>query len=322
MPNFDAGHYFLTVLAPVRVDSVMVHDQSHSHRHLLRDVLDKIPTGERTVASVGTKRPVPFARNNRTHFVRFAVLDQVVFNGRASGDTLLDLVINKLRPAQRQTDPLKPQWVDLLRSPFLLFAADFDAANSSDDELRSYLTELWNDMSPELKDIFKHCYGFDGVTTVDQFFQFIKKCQLETTMPFNDYWSVAPALSDFSFTGSLIGVGLAAVLVGLAGWYLFEFRIVAFILALLAIAAGLFITWRRFKAKAEAPFPTSTAPAPGSDLPTVLKALYVQRSFTELAISVQGKSDQELYNAFGAFVTAQRPDTVGAPTQPPGVIGV
>ena len=88
------------------------------------------------------------------------------------------------------------------------------------------------------------------------------------------------------------------------------------------MAAGLFTTWRRFKAKAEAPFPASTAPAPGSDLPTVLKALYVQRSFTELAISVQGKSDQELYNAFGAFVTAHRPDTVGAPTQPPGVIGV
>jgi hypothetical protein len=320
VPNFDAGHYFLTVLAPVRVDSVMVHDQSHSHRHLLRDVLDKIPTGERTAASVGTKRPVPFAKNNRTHFVRFAVLDQVVFNGRASGDTLLDLVINKLRPAQRQTDPLKPQWVDLLRSPFLLFAADFDAANSSDDELRSYLAELWNDMSPELKDIFKHCYGFDGVTTADQFFQYIKKCQLETTMPFNDYWSVDPALSDFPLTGYLIGVGLAAVFVGLAGWYFLGS--LAVFLAPLAIAVGLFITWKSFKAKAEAPFPTSPAPAPGSDLPTVLKALYLQRSFTELAIRVQGKSDQEVYDEFGVFIATHRPDTVGAPTQPPGVIGV
>jgi hypothetical protein len=322
MPNFDAGHYFLTVLAPVRVDSVMHERQSRSHRHLLRDLLDKIPTGERTAASVGTARPVPFAKNNRTHLARFAVLDQAVFNGRVSGDTLLDLVLNIFRSAARRTAPLKPQWVDLLRSPFLLFAADFDAANGSDDELRSYLTGLWNDMSRELKDIYQHCYGFDGVTTADQFFEYVKKCQLETTMPFNDYWSVDPALSDFPLTGYLVWTGLAALLVGLAGWYLLGSRTLAFILAILAIAAVLFLTWRSFKARAEAPFPTSPAPAPGSDLPTVLKALYVQRSFTELAIRIQGKSDQELYNEFGVFIATHRPDTVGAPTQPPGVIGV
>jgi hypothetical protein len=148
MPNFDAGHYFLTVLATVRVDSVMLNGQSHSHRHLLRDVLDKIPTGERTAASVGRARPVPFAKNSRTHLARFAVLDQTVSNGRVSGDTLLGLVLNKLRPATRRTDPLKPQWVDLLRSPFLLFAVDFDAANGSDDELRSYLTGLLAHQGP------------------------------------------------------------------------------------------------------------------------------------------------------------------------------
>jgi hypothetical protein len=322
MPNYDAGHYFLTVLAPIRVDSVMVAGQSHSHRHLLRDVLDKIPTGERTAASVGTASPGPFAKNNRTHLARFAVLDQAVFNGRVSGDTLLDLVLNKLRQAPQRTDPLKPQWVDLLRSPFLLFAVDFDAANGSDDELRSYLTALWRDMSKDLKDIFEHCYGFDGVTTADQFLQYVKKCQLETTMPFNDYWSVDPALPDFPFTRYLIGMGLAALLVGLLEWYLLGFRALAFVFAFLAIAAGVFITWKCFKAKADAPFPTSPASAPGSDLPTVLKALYVQRSFTELAISVQGKSDQQLYDEFGAFVTAHQPDTVGAPAQPPGVIGV
>jgi hypothetical protein len=322
MPNFDAGHYFLTVLAPVRVDSVMVDGQSHSHRHLLRYVLDKIATGERTAASVGIARPVPFAKSNRTHLARFAVLDQVVFNGRVSGDTLFDLVLNKFRPATRRTNPLKPQWVDLLRSPFLLFAVDFDAANGTDDELRSYLTGLWNDMSTELQDIFQHCYGFDGVTTADQFVEYVKKCQLETTMPFNDYWSVDPALSDVPLARYLIGAGLAAVLVGLAGWHFLGSGTLAVLLAFLAIAGGLFITWRRFQAQAEAPFPTSPAPAPGSDLPTVLKALYVQRSFTELAISVQGKSDQELYDEFGVFVARHRPDAVGAPTQPPGVIGV
>ena len=84
------------------------------------------------------------------------MLDQAVFNGRVSGDTLLDLLLNAFRPPAGRTNPLKPQWVDLLRSPFLLFAVDFDAANGSDDELRSYLTGLWSDMSTELKDIFEH----------------------------------------------------------------------------------------------------------------------------------------------------------------------
>src|SRR5690349_17349346 len=117
MPNFDAGHYFLTVLAPVRVDSVLDKEgHSHSHRHLLLDVLDAMPAGERTAASVATKPvPAPFAKNNRTHLARFAVLDQAVFNGRESGDTLLSLLLNLFRPPARQTDPLKPQWVDLLR---------------------------------------------------------------------------------------------------------------------------------------------------------------------------------------------------------------
>ena len=84
------------------------------------------------------------------------MIDQTVFNGRDSGDTLLGLILNQLRPAARQTNPLKPQWVDLLRSPFLLFAVDFDAANGSDDQLRSYLVGLWGDMSTELKDVFQH----------------------------------------------------------------------------------------------------------------------------------------------------------------------
>ena len=36
MPNFDAGHYFLTVAMPVRMDSVLIDGQSHSRRHLIR----------------------------------------------------------------------------------------------------------------------------------------------------------------------------------------------------------------------------------------------------------------------------------------------
>ena len=64
-----------------------------------------------------------------------------------------------------------------------------------------------------------------------------------------------------------------------------------------------------------APFPT----APGSDLPTVLKSLYLQQHFTRFAIEAQGLSDAELHNRFGAFLTAGKPGSA-SPTQPPGEV--
>jgi len=323
VPNFDAGHYFLTVLAPIRADSVIKDDQSHSYRHLLREALDRMPTGERTVASVGMPVIAPFAKNNRTHLARFALLDQVVFNGRRSGDTVLGLVSNQLLRltgrAAKQTNPLKPQWVDLIRSPFLIFVVDFDAANGSDEELRGYLTGLWGEMSPELMEVFQHCYGFEAVKTADDFFRYIKKCQLETTMPFNDYWSAPPGLSDFPFTRYLIVAGLAALVAIAAPFFTGRWLSILAVAVILAVAI---FGWKAFAAKAQAPFPSAPAPAPGSDLPTVLKALYLQRCFTDFAIRAQGMSDQDLYSAFGDFARLNRPDTAGGPTQQPGVIGV
>ena len=37
--------------------------------------------------------------------------------------------------------------------------------------------------------IFGHCVGFEGVATADDFHDYITRCQVETTMPFNDYWA-------------------------------------------------------------------------------------------------------------------------------------
>jgi len=73
------------------------------------------------------------------------------------------------------------------------------------------------------------------------------------------------------------------------------------------------------------PFPS----APDSDLPTVLKSLHLQRQFTRFAIDNQmqavgtdAASAQKLYDDFKAFVTANKPQDNGAPTQAPGVIGI
>jgi len=78
---------------------------------------------------------------------------------------------------------------DHLTHPFLLFAADFDAASGAESERDSYLGELWDTMGDKLREILTYCEGFDAkVTDAASFAKYIASCQIETTMPFNDYW--------------------------------------------------------------------------------------------------------------------------------------
>jgi hypothetical protein len=316
MPNFDAGHYFLTALAPIKTDAILIGDQSHSHAHLIKQVLALMPTGERTVASRGAPVDNPFAHTTRTHFARFVVLDDVPFNGRVSGDSILSTI--------QKINPLAPQKVDTLTTPFLIFTADFDAKSGDDIELRGYATELWDSMSHrdpkrnDLTEIFQHCHGFEGVRTGDDFFRYLKRCQIETTLPFNDYWSTSPALTDLDLKPYLIAAAVSALvlLVGLvwSGWLA--------LLGLLAIVVVIVVGLNAVNAKARLPFPTSPPPGAGSDLPTVLKALKLQRKFTAFAIANQGQNDDVLYTAFGDFIAHNKPDDTSTATQPPGVIGV
>ncbi len=73
------------------------------------------------------------------------------------------------------------------------------------------------------------------------------------------------------------------------------------------------------------PFPAT----PDSNLPTVLKALHLQRAFTRFAIDNQMEatggntaSPQGLYDDFGKFIADNKPNDLSGPTQPPGVVGI
>jgi hypothetical protein len=310
MPNFDAGHYFLTAAMPVRMDSILIDGQSHSRRHLIREALSAMPMGERTEASEGKGNASPFARSRGTHFVRLFVLDDVVFNGRMPRNTLVDKL--------RKTDMLKPQPVDRLSTPFLFFNVDFDAENGTDRERDLYLTDLWQVASEALTRVFQHCQGFDAVHSAQDFCRYIGRCQLETTMPFNDYWSTPPALHDTDLVPYAIGGG-AAILVGLVGLAIHVHWLS--LVALLALIAAIWLAYHKVMEVGRSPFPKSAPPAPQPDLPTVLKALYLQRAFTEFAIDMQGESDKILFDRFGAFIAEKRPDDMSSPTQEPGVIG-
>jgi hypothetical protein len=138
-------------------------------------------------------------------------------------------------------------------------------------------------------------------------------------MPFNDYWSTPPALTNFDFKPWLIGGGVAvlAFIVGLfagKGWL-----ILLGLLAIVLVVAGVLFA---IVDKGRKPFPISAPPAPGPDLPTVLKALTLQRDFTAFAIETQGQDDQALHAAFGDFLARTRPNDLETATQKPGIIGV
>ena len=117
MPTFDGGHYFLTVLVPIRTD-VMKDDRGvTSPVHALRKQLSMLPTAAETPACGGGQSP--FARNKRNHFARLFVIDDVAYNGRTGQSVVLtEIRKTKLTVAQPQ---------DHLTCPFLLFAADFEA---------------------------------------------------------------------------------------------------------------------------------------------------------------------------------------------------
>jgi hypothetical protein len=309
MPNFDAGHYFLTALVPLRDDAVLQNGTARSRLHIVQEVLADMPAAQRTLASKDEHRTSPFSRSLRTHFARFAVLNDTVFNGRPRQ--------NAIAMAAHGVNPMISGPVDQLPVPYLLFAAEFDAADGSDTELQSYLSELWRFMEPYLTSIFENCYGFHPDGKPDYFFRYLKACQIETTQPFNDYWSVRPKLPTFPYWFYLVPGGLALLTFFIAPvfapWW-------ASLIAALVFALVLYAFLHRLAAMAELPFPAAQPPAAGGHLPEVLKALRLQRAFTQFAIEAQGKTNEELTEAFGAFLATNKPDDLTGPTQNPGVI--
>lgn len=340
MPNCDGGHYFLTMLAPVKSDPLEGPHLGWSATHTARlaQKLSLMRLGKQTALSREDADPSPFSRNQLTHFARFTLINTPNFNGKVPTDALVATV--------KGINPLTQGPVDEFAYPYLLFAADFDAADGNGEAaLRTWTDALWATMDDELRQIFDHCDGFDSKTaTADSFHAYVKACQVETTMPFNDYWAhdeLAKIASKGSGNSRLlgaakvaaIGAGAAVALwaVSLLGYILFTAfapangitawtahvvsHVGIWILGIaLIVLLALWIAYNVVMAKARKPFPT----APNSDLKSVLKSLYVQQHFTDLMIEAQTLDDAALHARFGAFLAATRPDDLASPTQAPG----
>lgn len=309
--SFDGGHYFLTCLIPVQNQSLVTHyGVECSAVQRLREVLATLPTALQSQATEGIGLNSPFARSRRTHLARFVVINDVQYQGRDGEDAIFGAV----RMAAGGAPMTEPQHQDRLSCPFLLFSADIDAPDGSVESLRSYFQELWRTMEPELRGVLENCYGYERIRDVESFCDYLLACEVETTMPFNDYWAEPPPLKNrvletllppalLLAAGNALALGLGptplAVLASagstaLAGWWAVH--------SVLSIGGE--------------PFPA----APHSDLPSVLKALYMQQHFVRFAIDAQGLDATTLHAGFGEFLHRHRPGDLNGPTQPPGVI--
>ena len=213
MPNFDSGTYFLTVLIPISDECVDDGDGSpQSPEQLVRNALICLPTAEQALGQYKQKNkdhvaPSPFACSSRAHLARFVVIDDAVYNGRDQQNVLVMTAKN--------INPIVPKKVDKLNAHYLFFSADFDADSDSVSEVRSFLTELWEGAEPQLRSVFQYCRNFEKVKDAKGFCDYIISCQVETTMPFHDYWATPPTLPEASVGKPAMALGVSAV-VGLA----------------------------------------------------------------------------------------------------------
>ena len=191
----------------------------------------------------------------------------------------------------------------------------------------AYARKLWDTMGDELRDVYINCVGFDGVDTADDFAAYLERCHVETTMPFHDYYLKLPTFHRLPVKVLLAGVGLPLVftllalllrIVGVAEMPLIGMNtLLALILGAIVSGAALLGAVAYAIRNGEKPLP----PAEYDDLPSVLKALYMQRKFTDFVVDTQGTSDADLHERFGAFLAEHKPGERSGPTQSPGVTG-
>jgi len=310
MPDLDGGHYFFTAVVPICNAGIVEHEgMKSSPVHMVREALETLPTALQSPVTERVGIQSPFARSLRTHFARFVVLDQPYFNGRNHEDALAAAITG--------VDLLSAEPDDALSCPYLLVMIDFDPVRfDGRGEPRSYFEELWTLMPDELTAVFRYCYGFPAVKDARSFADFILPCQVETTMPFNDYWVGAPPLASMS-TAALVAIpagGLFIALVAAAcGVWSWQEGLLA---GLLLAVVGLAIDYLWIMARGRKPFPAN----PDATLRHVLKGLYLQQAFTRFAAQQQGRGPEERGAAFRTFLERCQPANLDGPTQQPGVI--
>ncbi|MEM1053156.1 MAG: hypothetical protein AAGI28_13785 [Pseudomonadota bacterium] len=300
MPSIDGGYYFLTVLAPVRREWKVGEEQGSAAPIIeLRKTLAQMPTAMQTPHSHNSGQISAFSKSTRTHFARFAVIDRLGYNGYEAADPIFNS-LGWAKPVDTRSE---------LENPYLLFAAEFDAPSGSRNfDLAVYLRELWEVMEEDLTEIFGNCVAFDPeeITTAADFIAYIKRCEIDTTMPFNFYWAERPDLPSLTKSGLAAGVILTAAAMAAIFYWVFSANEIswAWIAAIIAAIGGAigFLAWR-FGSFGDRPFATP----PDADLISVLKGLHLQTTFGDFVINNQAAEPEALHKAFGQYLEENKP---------------
>jgi hypothetical protein len=358
MPSFDAGFYHLTALLPLRSDGGPTPDwswnglstsASSSLRLLLASLrtVDEPRSSKEIEAGDSPARPVPFSGNQRTHFARLTVINNVAYNGRKQGDTVFSLLRDRVLQEPQINDPEQP---DQLEHAYLALLIDFDAVDGRRQTVENYLHELWQGMEEEWTLIMRHCRGFnnDSRQRQNSFVDMIVHHEIESTFTFANYrWPADPAEKDGLWPSSvqpparvhglawfglllvcllLLGVGLIALVVILGRDGLnsvqgegFQLEKLAWLMLIEAsLLAGALLSWRKFLEVAYKPWPTRH----GTDLRSVLKSLYLQQHLTEWLEQQQTSGGNHpmpsLRQSFRAFLKEHQPHNLESATLRPG----
>jgi len=109
----------------------------------------------RLLQTLDTDEGSPFAKVPNTYLARLFILNDVFF--------------------EQGNDVAR----DHLKSKYLVFTTNFHG------KLEDYLVGMWQNQQQQVQKIWQHCVGFDQVNNAASFIQYIKKCQLTTTLFFN-----------------------------------------------------------------------------------------------------------------------------------------
>lgn len=147
MANTSGNAYGLTTLCPIinGFSSRESTSDSESHDKLTRRLLQSLPINEDSL----------FANTDNTYFARLFILNDVLF---------------------QQGNDFKR---DQLKSKYLCFNSNFHG------DLNTYLTGMWNNNETLVREIWQHCVAFDQVNQASDFVDYIKSCQVDTTLFFN-----------------------------------------------------------------------------------------------------------------------------------------
>jgi hypothetical protein len=135
--NISGQAYSLTVLTPIIDD----------HERGLAQYLDGLPSGDQS----------PLAGVHGTHFARWVVMDDVMYEGSEQGER------------------------EHLQHARLLFTSNFDG------ELEPYLEGLCTGLGDSADEIWGHCIGYPGSSDAGAFARYFRHHQIDSSLFFSAY---------------------------------------------------------------------------------------------------------------------------------------